>query len=120
MNRPDYAQTYEDFWREIVENPDGTLNLDQIMRELHDYRVVMHEVSIAYDDVTNGRLSKPNTAARHVVAAVDERIDTAVEDARQEAAEELEELFQAMRESGEADMRTVIDHVRGVLGERAA
>jgi hypothetical protein len=113
--RPDYAETYADFWREIVENPDGTLNRDQIMRELHDYRVVMHEVALAYDDVTNGRLSKPNTAARHVVAAVDERIDTAVRDAKEEAASELEELFQAMRESGEADMRTAIDHVRRVL-----
>lgn len=120
MNRPDYAQTYEDFWRELVENPDGTLNRDQIMRELHDYRVVMHEVALAYDDVTNGRLSKPNTAARHVVAAVNERIDTAIEDAKKEAADELEELFQAMREDGEADMRTAIDHVRRVLRERAA
>jgi hypothetical protein len=69
-DEPDYVQSYDDFWKEIVEHPDGTLNRDQIMRELHDYRVVMKQVSIAYDDVTSGRLSKPNTAARHVSAGL--------------------------------------------------
>lgn len=88
MPDQDYTETYNDFWREIVENPDGTLNLDQIMRELHDYSVVMREVSLAYDAVTGGRLSKPNTAYGHVVDAVDERIQAVADEARKEAAEE--------------------------------
>lgn len=113
--RPDYVQTFEDFWRELVENPDGTLNRGQIMRELHDYRVVMEEASKAYCDVTGGRLSKPNTAAIHIIDAVEERTQEAIKEARKGAADELEELFQAMREDGDGDIRTAIGHVREVL-----
>jgi hypothetical protein len=85
---PDYAKRYEEFWKEIVENPDGTLNKDQVMRELSDYSAVMHEVAIAYDSVT-GKFSKPNTAAHHVISAVDERIAKAARDDLDEAAELL-------------------------------
>lgn len=88
---PDYVQTYDDFWREIVENPDGTLNRDQVMRELHDYRTLLEEVPKAYDEVTGGRLSKPNTAAQHVIAAVDERIETAWKETREHVAVEIED-----------------------------
>jgi hypothetical protein len=85
----DYEKTYADFWRDIVELPDGSLNRDQVMRELHDYHEQMEQVSLAYDDVTGGRMSKPNTAARHVMAAVSERIDEAVRDMALEIAERL-------------------------------
>lgn len=85
---PDYARTYDEFWKELVENPDGSLNRDQVMRELHDYRVVMHEVALAYDDATGGRLSKPNTAAQHIISAVDERIEDARKETREEVATE--------------------------------
>ncbi|MFD0902358.1 hypothetical protein [Actinomadura sediminis] len=85
----DYVETYNDFWREIVENPDGTLNRDQVMRELYDYRVVMEEVSKAYGEVTGGLLSKPNTAAHHIVAAVEERIEAVIRAVREQVAEEL-------------------------------
>lgn len=83
----DYAETYDDFWKEIVENPDGTLNRDQVMRELHDYRVLLEEVPKVYDEVTGGRLSKPNTAACHVIDAVNERIEAAIEAAVKETLE---------------------------------
>jgi hypothetical protein len=85
----DYTETYDEFWREIVENNDRALNRDQIMRELHDYRVLLEEVPKVYDEVTGGRLSKPNTAACHVIDAVTERVDAAITDALQEAAQDL-------------------------------
>lgn len=36
-----YQEEYEDFWKCIVENENGTLNKDQVMRELSDYSMVM-------------------------------------------------------------------------------
>jgi hypothetical protein len=90
----DYEKSYDEFWKSIVEHPDGTLNRDQIMRELHDYRRVMDEVSLAYDDVTGGRYSKPNTQAGWISSAVEERtqeaIAEALRDARLEAGEEVD------------------------------
>jgi hypothetical protein len=39
----DYEKTFEDFWQLIVCNPDGSLNLDQVKRELHDYHTVLSQ-----------------------------------------------------------------------------
>lgn len=39
---------------------------------LYDFRVVMQEVSKVYDQLTNGKFSKPNTAAEYIIAAVEE------------------------------------------------
>ena len=69
MNREyrDYEKDWEEDWREIVTNPDGTLNLDQIKRELSDYGMVMDTAIEVYCEFTNGRISKPNTTAQAII-----------------------------------------------------
>lgn len=84
----DYEKDYDEFWKDVVENPDGTLNRDQIMRELFDYQRVMHEVSLAYDEVTGGRFSKPNTDHGWITSAVEERTQEAIDDALKAARAE--------------------------------
>jgi hypothetical protein len=86
----DYKQDYEEFWKAIVENPDGTLDKDKVMRELHDYRFMLHEVPKVYCHITGNRISKPNTFAHEVTAAAD---DVAQEDADIHALEELVDLL---------------------------
>lgn len=91
-DKPGYVQTYEDFWKDLVENPDGTLNRDQVMRELHDYHHLMTQATLVYDHVTGGRVSKPNTLASDVVAVADERVGEIVEtEIRDRAADAPEE-----------------------------
>lgn len=68
----DYEQTFRDFWENIVTFPDGTLNPDAVMRELHDYRTMLIEVPKVYDYVTGGIFTKPNTDAGYVKDAADE------------------------------------------------
>jgi hypothetical protein len=58
------------FWEPIV-RPGDEWNLEQIKLELSDYRVIITEVSRVYDDLTHGRISKPNTAAEAVIAVHD-------------------------------------------------
>jgi len=65
-------KVYEEFWKNIVENLDGTINLDQVKMELYDFKVVMDEVSQAYYELTNGEISKPNTAYQYVIDIVEE------------------------------------------------
>lgn len=72
-DRNDYMATFNEFWRELVTDDTGQLDLDKVARELADYSLLLDEVPKAYDEVTGGQLSKPNTAAHHVVAAADER-----------------------------------------------
>lgn len=61
MKEKTYREEYEEFWKDIVENEDGTLNKDQVMRELSDYSMVMDNCAKAYYTMTNGRISKQNT-----------------------------------------------------------
>jgi hypothetical protein len=83
--RVDYEREYDEFWRDIVENPDGTLNKDQVMRELSDYSGLMRRAAEVYEHVTGGRISKPETAARAVIQQHDEHVMEAVERASAEA-----------------------------------
>lgn len=63
----------------------------RISDEMHDYMAMAHEVSKVYDTLTVGFFSKPNTAAHHVIARVEEiqqkDIDEAVAEALGETAE---------------------------------
>jgi hypothetical protein len=68
----DYEKTFDAFWADIVLGPDGELNLDQVKRELHDYKMLLNEVPLVYQSVTGGVISKPNTLAREVIALADE------------------------------------------------
>jgi len=80
-------QAYDDFWRDIIE-PGGQLDIQQVKRELHDYRTLLEEVPKVYVHVTGGRISKPNTIAMHVIAEADQHY-------AQDEAEAMREAVQA-------------------------
>jgi hypothetical protein len=67
----DYLVGYWRDWADVVEAPDARLSRDQVARELHDYRVVMGEASKVYEELAG--LSKPNTAAHHIITRAEER-----------------------------------------------
>lgn len=69
--RPTCCEECERFWADII-FPEGQIDLAQVLAELHDYRVVLHEVSKVYCHVTGGLLSKPNTSAGAIIGAADE------------------------------------------------
>lgn len=63
----DYKEEYEEFWKGIIENEDGSINKDQLMRELSDYSMVMHNCAMAYSTMTNQIISKQNTKFSEVL-----------------------------------------------------
>lgn len=67
-----YERVWDDFWAPLVTNEDGSLNLDQIKRELADWHFAMGEVAEVYCHVTGDALSKPSYFASDVIAAADE------------------------------------------------
>lgn len=70
----DYEKDYEEFWKRLVENKDGTLNLDQIKRELSDYKFLMEHASSVYCELTG--LSKTHYSANTILTRVfDKYID---------------------------------------------
>lgn len=81
----DYETTYKEFWKDLVEK-DGAVNMDALMRELHDYRTLMHNATAVYCHVTGNRISKLNTASDAVISVADdvasERLNEALQDGR--------------------------------------
>jgi hypothetical protein len=102
----DYLRTYREHWADLVE-VNGRLDFDKVARELHDYWTAIEQVSRAYDEVTGGRVSKPNTAASYVVQFANER-------ANSNEADDLRDLLKATQD------HTDIDQLRAAIRERIA
>ena len=65
-------EIYESFWKDIVENEDGSINKEQLIKELADYKMIMSEVSKVYSELAG--LSKPDTRAEYILGAVEEKM----------------------------------------------
>jgi hypothetical protein len=81
----DYEKIYKEFWKEIVENPDGSLNLDQVKRELADFKGLMTRATEVFMHVTGGKVSKLNTLAEVVISLADAHIEDICDEAVQDA-----------------------------------
>ncbi|MDF7810718.1 hypothetical protein [Hymenobacter sp. YC55] len=90
VEKSNFERVWNDFWKDICTNPNGSINLEQVKRELADYHGILEEVSKVYDTLTRGNISKPNTLASAVIAEV-ERIHQ----------EELDELEKELTEDDE-------------------
>ena len=66
MTDEDIEREWKEFWEPIV-CPNGVLDLEQVKKELFDFRVIMQNVSRVYDHVTGGRISKVTTDSQHVI-----------------------------------------------------
>jgi hypothetical protein len=74
---------------------------EQAAREEHekdkaDFADVYREVSLVYDSITMGEISKPNTKACHVIQAVEELCRKDADEARDKRDEEWEKKVRAI------------------------
>lgn len=81
-----YEKTYEEFWRDIVEE-NGVVNMDQVKRELHDFTNVIEGSSKVYCNLTNGVISKPLTDPDVVISINEENKNMEIEEAIKEELE---------------------------------
>lgn len=93
MSQRTYHQVWEEEWKHICTNKDGTLNLDQIQRELSDYSFMLGEVPKVYSEVAG--LSKPNTHAKAVISEyeklMNEKFKDYIDEIIHDLVEEIEE-----------------------------
>jgi hypothetical protein len=117
----DYEKEYAEFWADIVENEDGTLNLDQIKRELSDYSTFMGEASKVYDALTGSLVSKPNARAFAVISAAEEQFQKHQDVEMAEHARAIADIFDgvAQIDVDHIDMYALRDQILGVLGVQA-
>jgi cupin superfamily acireductone dioxygenase involved in methionine salvage len=68
----DYLKVYEEFWKHIIQDDKGNLNLDQVKRELSDYSFLMKQASEVYCEFAN--LSKTNHHANTIINEINKRM----------------------------------------------
>lgn len=78
VNKQSYEETWDAYWKEICSNPDGSVNLDQIKRELADYAFMLDEVPKVYTEVTGNTLFKPNYYANTVIGYYEDHVNELV------------------------------------------
>lgn len=113
----DYRKTFERFWKPILTDENGNLDLDQIMRELHDFHFIMTNVSKVYSHITNNLLSKCNYHSATVINCAEEHYQSLQNEAYAEGLEEgiaqgLREGFQAAREVDYSEYQQYIPKYR--------
>jgi len=61
-----------EFWKPIVCNEDGSMNTEQVKKELHDFLFMIQNVPVVYDHITGGIISKPLTDPKAVIDQAEE------------------------------------------------
>lgn len=72
---PEVMEKFNSFWRDLVCDEQGNLDLLKVAAELYDYSVVLDQVPRVYMDITNGKLSKPHYEASVVIAAATDAVN---------------------------------------------
>jgi hypothetical protein len=103
----DFEENWERFWKEIVLKEDGTLNLDQVMRELSDYSMLLDYVPKVYMHVTGGKLSYPTYPSDTVISVADQHLNEVCEQAIKDEIEDREI-------AANVDLQQVKEYVMGI------
>lgn len=66
---------FDNFWKDIVCNEKGELDLEKVKRELYDYSLAIKLVPEVYCMLTNGAISKIHVDTQTVVRTVYENME---------------------------------------------
>ncbi len=80
---------WEHLWKPILFKEDGSLDVEQLKKEMADFGFMIREVPRVYSHVTGGLLSKPNYFADTVIAEHDDHVGELVRDHEMEIRENL-------------------------------
>lgn len=91
-------EEWNNFWKGIVCNPDGSINIEQVKKELSDFSFVLSQVPKVYCHITGSLLSKVMYQAETVIAKADEYYEQAYEEDRESDRKDLKEQQIALAE----------------------
>lgn len=67
----DPEEVYEQFWKDLVE-VDGEVNLEQVKKELSDFKWAMDNVPIVYGEITGYATSNIRVIPSQIISLADE------------------------------------------------
>ncbi len=80
---------YQDWWKDQLEDSEGNLIKEKIMEVLWNYSKLEEEVSRVYFEITNGKISKPNTDSSAVICVYEDEMNSTFEELLKEQKIEL-------------------------------
>lgn len=84
----DYEKLYEEFWKSIVENQDGSINKDALMRELSDFHDLIGRHTEVVSAVTGGMLSYANYPSKTIIRVFEDHVQEMCDEAVREYRED--------------------------------
>ena len=90
-------KVYTDFWKDIIENSDGSINMEQLKSELYDYHFIIGNTAKVFCELTGSRISKPNTLADVVITVAN---DVMSENFKRDMAERLQYILDTSKTNG--------------------
>jgi hypothetical protein len=75
-----YEEVYNARWKALVENMDGTLNRDQVMRELSDYSTVIDHVGKVYCHITGNQTGNPFVYPSVIIGLYEDHLQSWIKD----------------------------------------
>ncbi|MGG1652265.1 hypothetical protein ABHN03_03960 [Paenibacillus sp. NRS-1775] len=110
-----YQQVWEEKWKEICTNEDGSLNLDQIQREFADYSFMLDQVPKVYGEVAG--LSKPNAYAGAVIEHFKRMRKDTFEMWLKDFIENCEDIYKLHKESDSGQDNEFAGGIKWILDE---
>lgn len=90
MNKSfDPQERWDNFWKDILELPDGSIDVEQLKKELSDFSQLMYSVSIIMDEVTGGMVSNPLTDPDVVISLHNDYVNRMCEEYVEDYKEEI-------------------------------
>jgi hypothetical protein len=120
-HRSDEMQTVEqawDFWRPIICNDDGSINMEQLKLELCDASNFMGFAACVYEHATGGQCTKVNTLPSVVKALIDDHVTEVCEG--EQKAESMEWREHVLRAHAKLSSAMTAHHVARTVLESEA
>jgi len=72
---PDVDAEAWEFWKPVVCDDQGNLDVEKVKNELHDYGILLKQIPQVYDHVSGGMISNPFTLPFEVCNAADKHYE---------------------------------------------
>ena len=91
IHMSDVDKVYKEFWEELI-TTNGKLDIEKIKKELHDYHFILEQIPKVYSEVTDNKISKPNTYADEIISCFNDYVQELVEQEIENNEESLSHL----------------------------
>lgn len=86
----DVEHSWHTFWRDIILDEDGEIDVDQLKRELSDFHYMIDNTTRVFSEVSGHRISKPNTHADAVIGEYNNQLQEHYQFAKDDILELIE------------------------------